>query len=62
MVGFDDFGAFGASVFAASTEEGDPDCSCAAEEAEEGEEDEGGDDADDEGRGRARSWWETRLL
>jgi hypothetical protein len=48
MVGFDDFGAFGASVFAASAEEGDPDCSCAAEEAEKGEEDEGSDDADDD--------------
>jgi hypothetical protein len=48
MVGFDDFGAFGASVFAAAAEEGDPDCSCAAEEAEKGEEDEGGDDANDD--------------
>jgi hypothetical protein len=47
MVGFDDFGAFGASLFAAA-EEGYPDRSCAAEEAEEGEEGEAGDDADDD--------------
>jgi hypothetical protein len=44
VVGFDDFGTFGASLFAAA-EEGYPDCSCAAEEAEEGEEGEAGDDA-----------------
>jgi hypothetical protein len=45
VVGFDDFGAFGASLVAAA-EEGDPDRSGAAEEAEEGEEGEAGDNAD----------------
>jgi hypothetical protein len=44
VVGLDDFSAFSASLFAAK--EGDPDCSCAAEETEEGEKDKGGDDTD----------------
>jgi hypothetical protein len=39
---FDDFGAFSTPLFAA--EEGNPDCSCAAEETEEGEKDKGSDD------------------
>lgn len=45
MVRLDDFSALGASLLAA--EEGNPDRSCAAEEAEEGEKDEGSDDTDD---------------
>jgi len=44
-MGFDDFGTFGASLFAAA-KEGNPDCSCAAEEAEKGKQDKAGNDTD----------------
>lgn len=45
MMGFNDLGALGTSSFA-TTEDGNPDCSRAAEEAKKGEQDEASDDTD----------------